>query len=410
MNLNQPSVRCGACCLAWLAVLCTACGVTEHPHPTPIVDTSNDFGPSTPASPAVPSPADNGTPGPDDGLGSGETPVDGTGSGQVPGGSSLNPGAEPGGTEPSGGEPTGSEPTGSESGGDGPGPTDPGSSEPGGSDPVGTEPGNTETPIRGPVEESLSGITVPLGGIDVPKEHAIAFIHIGHSNMAGRANSPEESRPFHFEEIHPRAWKYRPGSPPEPALEPTASTTRNAGPGTALVKEAAMASGTKYYFISLGFGVTSAYCSQFLPSGLHYDQLMAAPLAIKDRVTFGAIFIYLGITERHGTEADRTGFPNCINELTTAIRNDVGAPDIPLLLNDYEVESTGGFAVGGSVANAIMPQIALVPTTVANSALVSADDLGMQDNHHFNLDGQRVWAQRAIATMQQNGWFPWTDP
>jgi hypothetical protein len=31
----------------------------------------------------------------------------------------------------------------------------------------------------------------------------------------------------------------------------------------------------------------------------------------------------------------------------------------------------------------------------------------MQDNHHFNLDGHLVWVQRALATMQEKGWFPW---
>ena len=165
-----------------------------------------------------------------------------------------------------------------------------------------------------------------------------------------------------------------------------------------------------FYFISLGFGYPSAYCTQFLPSGLYYDQLIAGPLSIKDRVTFGGIFIYLGITERHGSEADRTGFANCINELTTAIRNDVGAPDLPMLINDYEVEGTGEFAVGGEVANAIIPQIAKIPSTVTNSALVSAEGLGMQDNHHFNLDGHRVWVQRALTTMQEKGWFTWTQP
>jgi hypothetical protein len=63
--------------------------------------------------------------------------------------------------------------------------------------------------------------------------------------------------------------------------------------------------------------------------------------------------------------------------------------------------------VGGEVANAIMPQIAKVPMTVANSALVSCDDIPMQDDHHFDLDGQRMWAQRAIMTMQQKGWAVW---
>lgn len=375
MRLNSLSVHRTASHLALLGSLgVAACGVTEHPHETQAIDTSNDFGPVAPAAtaPAVTDPAApvEGTAG---GAAAGEAPVGGVGGEEAPSALPLAPGAEP-----TAGAPAAAEPT-------------------------------------APVPPPLSGVTINLGGVEVPKERAIAFIHIGHSNMAGRSRSPNSSRPYHFEETHPRAWKYRPGNPPALALEPTATAEdeddgRFAGPGTALVKEAAMLSAPDHYFISLGFGVPSAYCTQFLPSGLYYDQLIEGPLAIKDRVTFGAIFIYLGITERHGTEADRTGFPDCINELTTAIRNDVGAPDIPLLINDYEVEGTDEFEVGGAVANAIMPQIARIPSTVLNSALVSSEGLGMQDDHHFNLDGQREWAQRAMATLQEKSWFPWTQP
>jgi hypothetical protein len=327
-------------------LLALACGVVEHPHARQAIDTSDDFGPlggSTTVGGAA---------------GAGGAPLPVGGSGGVAGAIA------------SGGV-------------------------------AGTS-GSTGAP-------PLSGVTVTLGTTNVPKERAIAFIHLGHSNMAGVSNVPTASRPYHLEETNPRAYEYHAGTPPELALEPTARTGsgRGAGPGVALLKEALAVAGPDYYFISLGYGVNSAYCSQFLPGGLYYEDLMAAPLAIKDRVTFGAIFIYLGITERHGTEMDRTGFPNCINSLVTAIRNDVGAPNLPLLLNDYEVESTGEFVVGGEVANTIMPQIAKVPTTVANSALVSCDDIPMQDDHHFDLDGQRMWAQRAIMTMQQKGWFPW---
>jgi hypothetical protein len=196
--------------------------------------------------------------------------------------------------------------------------------------------------------------------------------------------------------------------PPALAIEPkTAGDLPNAaGPGTSLVKQAAVLAPNSY-FLSLGFAVPSAYCSQFLPGALYYDQLIAAPKAVKGRVTFGAIFIYLGITERHGTDADRNGFANCINTLVTAIRTDIGEPNLPLVMNDYEVQGTGEFVVGGAVANAIMPQIAKIPTTVSNSVLVSCAGLGMQDDHHFNLDGQFTWVQRAMMTMQQKGWFPW---
>jgi hypothetical protein len=268
--------------------------------------------------------------------------------------------------------------------------------------------GAVSTAGSGGGDAPLSGVTINLGGTDVPMEHVIGFIHIGHSNMAGRATVPTASRPYHFQQTDPHAWMYHPGSPPALAIEPKTAgdTPDSAGPGTSLVKQAA-ALAPSTYFMSLGWAKESAYCSQFVPGGLYYDSLIKGPKAIKGKITFGAIFIYLGITERHGSDADRNGFAQCINKLVTAIRTDVGVPDLPAIMNNYEVEATGELAVGTAEYNAIYPQIQQCPTVVSNFALVPCDGLGMQDDHHFNLDGQFTWAQRAMMTLQQKGWFKW---
>lgn len=340
-------------------LLALACGVVEHPHDVQRVDTSDDFGPSG----GVPPAAGGGV-----GVAGGTPTISGAGGNagsSSAGAAGVGVGGAVGGSGQAGTASAGSPP--------------------------------------------LSGVTIQLGGATVPKERAIAFIHLGHSNMAGYGVSPSSSAPYHFQDTNPRAFEYHAGTPPALALEPTARTTtqRLAGPGVSLLKEALAVAGSDYYFISIGYGQNSAYCSQFLPGSLYYEDLIAASKAIKGRVTFGGIFVYLGITERHGSAADVNGFPDCVNRLVTAIRNDVGEPNLPLLMNDYEVESSGEFAPSGAVATAIRPQIAKIPTTVASSALVSCEGLGMQDDHHFNLDGQRTWAQRAIMTMQQKGWFPW---
>jgi hypothetical protein len=337
--------------LTSLLLLALSCGVVEHPHDVQALDTSDDFGPSGGVPAASGSGGVAGAPPTSGGVaGVGVT------AGAAGGGQPATAGAAGGGGAP-----------------------------------------------------PLSGVTIELGGVAVPKERAIAFIHFGHSNMAGYGTSPSSSAAYHFQDTNPRAFEYHAGTPPTLALEPTARTSsqRLAGPGVSLLKEALAVAASDYYFVSLGYGQNSAYCSQFLPGSLYYDELIAATKAIKGRVTFGGIFIYLGITERHGSAMDVNGFPDCINKLVTAVRTEVGDPNLPVLMNDYEVESTGQFAVSGEVATTIRPQIAKIPTTVTNSALVSCEGLGMQDDHHFNLDGQRTWAQRAIMTMQQKGWFPW---
>lgn len=362
------------CASAWL--VCAGCGVQEYLHDQTPSDPNNDFGPSTAGqSTAGTSQASAGTGGsmaqPSAGTGSGTggrgifTPRAGTS-----GGAGRAPAAGSGGA------------------------------------------GGMAAPAAGTSAAGApaSGTTLDIGGMNVAKEDAIAFIHFGHSNMAGRATSPSAARPYYFTELDPHAWMYHVGKPLEPAKEPDTagdgSSSRDAGPGTPLLKQAAAMAPGKF-FISLGFGKGSAYCSQFLPGSLYYDSVMKAPRAIKDRVTFGAIVIMLGITERHGTTADITGYSGCINKLVTAIREEVGRPDLPLLINDYEQEATGSLAITSSFAKSVLPEIRKIPMVVSNSALVPTDKLGMQDDHHFNLDGHKTYTQRLLQIMKDKGWFPW---
>jgi hypothetical protein len=257
-----------------------------------------------------------------------------------------------------------------------------------------------------------SGNSVMIGGVLVPQEKAIAFIHFGHSNMAGRGQAPASLRPYFFTDIDPQAWMFHVGKQFEPAREPftagdsTSLSSQSGGPGTPLIKmAAAMAPG--YTFISLGYGKNAAYCSQFLPNALYYDQVMAAPRLLKGKVTFGAIVVMLGITERHGTQADITGYPTCILKLVTAIRNELGVPDLPLLITDYEMTATGGLAPTAGFAMQIIPQIHMIPTVVPNSAIVPTDGLHLIDDHHFQLDAHQIWVGRALQIMKDKGWFPW---
>jgi len=242
----------------------------------------------------------------------------------------------------------------------------------------------------------------------------LAFIHIGHSNMAGRASGPSSERDYFFNDIDAATWIYKQKAW-NPALEPnTAGDSGNrvggqtlGGPGTTLVKQAAALAKDKYV-VSLGYGVASAYCTQFLPGALYYDQLITSAKELKGHVTFAAIVIMLGITERHGTDADIQQYAACINQLTTAIRNDVGEPNLPMLITDYEMESTGQeLKPDGVYASKIRPVIATIPSVVSNSAVVPTDDIGMQDDHHFNLAGYREWCRRGLQIMQDKGWFPW---
>ncbi len=249
----------------------------------------------------------------------------------------------------------------------------------------------------------------------LPKEDVIGFIHVGHSNMAGRADRPESEKAYFFNDIDLHAWMYK-NDRWDPAVEPTAGDAENTqfgrllgGPGTALVKQAVQLAPNKY-FVSLGWGRASAYCSQFLPGGLYYNDMIKAPKALKGKITFAGIIVMLGITERHGDASDINNFPQCVNQLVTAIRNDVGEPNLPLLMNDYEMESTGSeLGADSDFAKTMIPQIHMVTSVVSNSALIPTEDIGMLDDHHFNLTGYRTWTGRILSIMREKGWFPWAQ-
>jgi hypothetical protein len=267
-----------------------------------------------------------------------------------------------------------------------------------------------------------SGATVNIGGVQVAKEDVIAFLHFGHSNMAGQGVSPAATRPFFFGAPDPHAWMYHAGAGFAPAVEPkTAGDGGNmvngmvsGGPGTALVKEAAALAPGKY-FVSIGFGRSGAYCSQFLPGALYYNQVIAGAKELKGKVTFGAIVVLLGITERHGTAADIANYPQCINRLITAVRTDLGEPNLPLLINDYEMGTTGPNNPQSAFALSIRPKMLMVPAAVSNAVVIPTDnpivqiqdDTSTTDDHHFSLDGHKEYVRRVLQTMKDKGWFPW---
>ena len=69
----------------------------------------------------------------------------------------------------------------------------------------------------------------------VPKDKVIVFLHVGHSNMAGRATGPPDLKPY-FYDTDPHLWAYAKGGAWRPAKEPLSgdvATGDAAGPGIA---------------------------------------------------------------------------------------------------------------------------------------------------------------------------------
>ena len=52
-------------------------------------------------------------------------------------------------------------------------------------------------------------------------------------------------------------------------------------------------------------------------------------------------------------------------------------------------------------------KISQVETTIPSSFLIPTDGIAMQDDHHYNMAGHRLWADRAFAGMAAKGLLPW---
>jgi hypothetical protein len=251
--------------------------------------------------------------------------------------------------------------------------------------------------------------TIDINGTQVPRSKAIVFVHFGHSNMAGLAQSPQSLRPYFFT-TQAQLWSYQGAGKFVPAKEPTAPDPPvhlGAGPGMAWLRAAAAAAGPDYHFISIGRGRGSATTVDYLKGGLYYSTFMDRAVELKGKVTFGGLFIMMGITDRHLPTADQDGFTDRMAKIIADIRADLGEPNLPVLHTDYEVEATGELAVTAPIGMKFRPQILKLPSRVTNLAIIPTNGTPLIDDHHFDMTGHKLWADRGIQLMIQHGWFPW---
>jgi hypothetical protein len=251
---------------------------------------------------------------------------------------------------------------------------------------------------------------VTINGKFVPKDKAVVFIHFGHSNMRGAASTPTSLTPY-FYNTEDGLWSYK-GSftlAKEPTAPQTGITT--AGPGMAILHSAraAVAATSDVQFISVGYGQGSATTIDYQKSALlYYPIFMGWAGQLKGNVTFGAIVIMLGVTDgEHLPTAQVPGFTTRVVQLVSDIRSDLGEPNLPVLFCDYEQNATGQFAITGAIGTVMVPLMKQLPGLISNLVMVPTDGIEMQDNHHFDMQGHKDWAARAIALMQSKNWFPW---
>jgi hypothetical protein len=253
------------------------------------------------------------------------------------------------------------------------------------------------------------GEQVVINGMPVPRDKVIVFIHIGHSNMAGRTNTPPELRPFNFEP-HAQLWSFGPGGF-VPAKEPLSGdylTKGRAGPGMSIL-HAASALAPDAFMVSIGRGQDGSRggeCKAFRKGGLLYEVVMGPARQLKGKVTFGGIFSMLVLMDIF----DKPNLPRaheCTEAVAADMRADLEDPSIPFVMSDWEMGAIGQYEPTRPLPAMAREQLRVAQKNIARSVIVPTDMLPMSDDHHFDLTGYKLWAERALALITQAGWTPW---
>jgi hypothetical protein len=257
-------------------------------------------------------------------------------------------------------------------------------------------------------------------GQGASRQQVVVFLHIGHSNMAGRTSTPENLRPFFFETA-PRLWSFHgtnmiAGTPPfiwRPArepLSPDAMTAGAAGPGMGMLRAALAIAAPGVHVVSIGHGqsgMAGGLCANFKKGALFYEVVMGPARRLRGHVTFGGIWTMLGTTERHESTAVQRAFSTCLADIAGAMRADLGDPDLPLLMSDFEMEASGDTSPDLPYAKIIIQQLREAQARIPRAAIIPTEDVGMDGTHHFNLDGYREWGRRGVQLLKEKGWAPW---
>jgi hypothetical protein len=263
------------------------------------------------------------------------------------------------------------------------------------------------------VAPPVAGPGVTIANQFVPRAKAIVFLHIGHSNMAGRATGPADLKPF-FYDTDPHLVTYAKGGVWKPAKEPTAPDNemgQAAGPGMALLRTAQTVAPADAFLISIGHGHSGSFggnCAAFRKGALLYDIVMAPALELKGRVTFAGIFTMFGQSEHNTPPAQQKMFLSCLEGVAADMRGDLGEPALPYIVGGYEMGiSRADIAPSSAFAKPIIAQLQMVPDRVPTSALIATDGFPMEDDHHFNLAGHKLWAAAGIKLLVDHQWAPW---
>ena len=142
------------------------------------------------------------------------------------------------------------------------------------------------------------------------------------------------------------------------------------------------------------------------------------------------IFAFFGYNESYAGEAGLPAFKQQLGDWIThtleqkyngksaprivlfspIAHEDLGDPDIPFMMSDWEMGATEKFAPTFPNNMAAREQLRIAQRKIPRSAIIPTEMLPMSDNHHFDLAGYKIWGERAIGLIKESGWAAWATP
>ena len=89
------------------------------------------------------------------------------------------------------------------------------------------------------------------------------------------------------------------------------------------------------------------------------------------------------------------------------MRTDLGDPDIPFVMGDWESGATGDFSPNQPYAATTRAQIKIARENIPRSVLIPTEMLPMSDDHHYDLTGYKLWAERGFSLLKAGDLLPW---
>ncbi len=233
---------------------------------------------------------------------------------------------------------------------------------------------------------------VQLGDQKVPRERFVAYIFIGHSNMDGHARVRDNPP-------NARAWRY------DRATQSWVPATDDGSPIMPFLNRMCEAF-PDYHIGAIKWSISAATIARRYrrATGDLHGPLIAAANQEKQRCTLGGVIAMIGFVEA-GDEQRASDFLGQVKGMVAEFREDLREPDLPFLIGKYEDGARDNRGFKQIVREAIYQ----VPKSIPRSAVIDKDG-PYCDGHHYNVEGQRIWAHEAARLIVERRLFPFAPP